>query len=107
MDYTDHTKIYAALDKVKAKYPDLVLLHGGAKKGVDQIAATWANNREVSQIIYRPDWNKHGKKRAGFVRNDDMIAAQPIGAIIFPGSGITENLADKAKAKGITVKRYE
>ena len=106
MDYTDHTKIYAALDKVKAKYPDLVLLHGGAKKGVDQIAATWANNREVSQIIYRPDWNKHGKKRAGFVRNDDMIAASPIGAIIFPGSGITENLADKAKAKGITVKRY-
>ncbi|NQY81900.1 MAG: DUF2493 domain-containing protein [Alphaproteobacteria bacterium] len=106
MDYSDHTRVYAALDALHTRHSDLVLLHGGAPKGVDHIAAKWANNRDISQIIFKPDWNKHGRKRAGFVRNEDMIAANPIGAIIFPGFGVTENLADKARAQGITVKRY-
>ena len=30
----------------------------------------------------------------------------PIGVVVFPGSGITENLADKAKALGIPVSRF-
>ncbi|ULR42228.1 hypothetical protein [Rhizobium sp. K102] len=36
-------------------------------------------------------------------RNDDMLSVMPAGVVIFPGSGITGNLADKARRLGISV----
>ena len=33
--------------------------------------------------------------------NDQILEVLPIGVIVFPGSGIQENLADKARAMGI------
>ena len=91
-----------ALDKVRAKHPDMVLLHGGSPKGAERIAACWADNRKVPQIAFKPDWTRHGKA-APFKRNDQMLDVLPIGVIVFPGSGITDNLADKAKKLGIPV----
>ena len=38
-------------------------------------------------------------------RNDAMLDVMPIGVIIFPGTGIQDNLADKAKKLGIPVYR--
>src|SRR3546814_20305743 len=35
-----------------------------------------------------------------------MLEVMPIGVIAFPGSGITENLVDKARARRIPVRRY-
>jgi hypothetical protein len=42
-------------------------------------------------------------KAAPFRRNDQMLAVLPIGVIVFPGSGISANLADKANKLGIPV----
>ena len=42
-------------------------------------------------------------KAAPFKRNDRMLEIVPAGVIVFPGSGITGNLADKAKKLGIPV----
>ena len=53
----------------------------------------------------RPDWNRHAKA-APFKRNDQMLNDLPIGVVVFPGSGISDNLADKAKALGIPVLGY-
>jgi hypothetical protein len=52
----DHHTIWDRLDKVHAKHPDMVLLHGGSPKGAERIAAAWANNRKVRQIAFKPDW---------------------------------------------------
>jgi hypothetical protein len=41
------------------------------------------------------------RKAAPFKRNDQLLDAMPIGVIVFPGSGATDNLADKAKMLGI------
>ena len=38
-DYTDHKLIWAVLDKVLAKHPDMVLIHGGTPKGAEKAAA--------------------------------------------------------------------
>ena len=103
-DTTDHRTIWARLDQVHAKHPDMVLLHGGSPKGAERIAATWANNRKVPQVAFKPDWTKHAKA-APFKRNDRMLDTMPIGVIVFPGTGIQENLADKARKKGIPVYR--
>lgn len=102
MDYNDHDRIWAALDKAHAKHADMILLHGGSPKGAERIAACWAEARKVTQIAFKPDWNKHAKA-APFRRNDDMLSVMPSGVIVFPGSGITENLRDKARRLGINV----
>ncbi|OHV77346.1 DUF2493 domain-containing protein [Rhizobium sp. LCM 4573] len=102
MDYNDHERIWAALDKVYAKHSDMVLLHGGSPKGAERIAACWADARKVTQIAFKPNWNRHAKA-APFRRNDEMLSVMPAGVIIFPGSGITENLRDKARRFGINV----
>lgn len=100
LDCNDHPAIWAALDRVHGKHADMVLLHGGASRGAERIAAAWADNRNVTQIVFKPDWTRHGKS-APFKRNDRLIEILPIGLIAFPGSGITDNLADKARAIGI------
>lgn len=99
-DCTDHRAIWAALDKVRAKHADMILLHGGSPKGAEKIAACWADARNCQQIIFKPDWTRYGKA-APFKRNDKLLEILPIGLIVFPGSGITNNLADKAKRMGV------
>ncbi len=99
-DCADHAAIWDALDRVRTKHADMVLLHGGSPRGAERIAAAWADNRNVTQIVFRPDWTRHGKA-APFRRNDQLLEALPIGLIVFPGSGITDNLADKARGLGI------
>jgi len=101
----DHTRIWEALDKIRAKHPDMVLLHGGSPRGAERIAACWADNRKVPQVVFKPDWTRHNKA-APFKRNDRMLEALPIGVVVFPGSGISANLADKAKTLGIPVWRF-
>jgi hypothetical protein len=100
LDCNDHRAIWAALDRVHAKHPDMVLLHGGSPKGAEKIAACWADNRTCPQIVFKPDWTRHGKA-APFKRNDKLLDAMPIGLVVFPGSGITDNLADKARCMGV------
>lgn len=100
LDCADHAAIWAALDRVRAKHADMVLLHGGAPRGAERIAAAWADNRACPQIVFRPDWTRHGKA-APFRRNDQLLDTLPIGLVVFPGSGITDNLADKARQMGI------
>ncbi|AGS26428.1 DUF2493 domain-containing protein [Rhizobium etli] len=102
MDYNDHERIWAKLDQVHAKHPDMILLHGGAPKGAERIAACWAEARKITQISFKPNWNKHAKA-APFRRNDEMLSILPAGLIVFPGNGITGNLADKARSLGIPV----
>ncbi|NWG70299.1 MAG: DUF2493 domain-containing protein [Parvularculaceae bacterium] len=99
-DCNDVAAIWAALDRVRAKHPDMVLLHGGTPRGAEKIASVWADHRKVAQIVFRPDWTRHGKA-APFRRNDELLNALPIGLVVFPGSGVTDNLADKAKRLGI------
>lgn len=104
-DCNDHRRIWDALDKVRAKHPDMVLLHGGSPRGAERIAVCWADNRKVPQVVFKPDWARH-RNAAPFKRNDRMLEALPIGVVVFPGSGIAANLADKAKKVGIPVWRF-
>ncbi|MER9675011.1 DUF2493 domain-containing protein [Mesorhizobium sp. M0208] len=100
LDFNNHQLIWDVLDKVHAKHPDMVLIHGKSPKGAELIAAKWAENRKVPQVGFAPNWDKHGRS-APFKRNDAMLDILPIGVIVFPGTGIQDNLADKAKKLGI------
>src|SRR6202012_5022326 len=105
LDFNDHHLIWDRLDKVQAKHPDMVQIHGGSPKGAELIASKWATQRKVTQIAFKPDWIRHAKA-APFKRNDAMLELLPIGVMHFPGTGIQDNLADKAKRLGIAVWKF-
>lgn len=101
-DHGDHRIIWQALDKTLERHPDMVLLHGASPSGAERSAACWAEARKIPQVAFRPDWNRH-KKAAPFKRNDAILETMPVGVIVFPGTGIQDNLADKARKLGIAV----
>ena len=100
-DFDDVTAIWRSLDSIKIKYDDMVLLHGGGP-GAEKIAASWAEKNGVHQVVCKPDWGRDGKA-APFRRNDVLLNFLPKGLLAFPGSGITNNLIDKARKIGIPV----
>lgn len=102
-DCNDVQGIWADLDKTLAKYPDMFLAHTAGAKGADAIAKAWCANRRVTDVPFPMRRRNAGDRAAPFRRNDELLAYCPKGVIIYPGSGITANLADKAKKLGITV----
>ncbi len=104
VEYNDYNAIWNALDRVHHKHQDMVLLHGGSKRGAEWIARKWAETRHVPHVPFEPDWSAH-VKGAPFKRNDLMLEQMPAGIVIFPGSGIQDNLATKARTLGIKVWR--
>lgn len=104
-NYNDHVAIWKVLDAAHKKHPDMVLIHGGTDRGAEAIATAWATNRKVPCIPFKPEWNRDGKQVAPFKRNERMLDTMPIGLIVFPGNGYTENLADSARRMGIPVTR--
>ena len=102
-DVKDPAAVIARLDNVRTKYGDMVLVHGGGL-GVERIAQRWAERNGVHQVVCKPDWDRHGRA-APFRRNDELLNLLPKGVIAFEGSGITENLVERARQLGIPVLR--
>ena len=97
----DHNIIWATLDKVRTKYPDMFVIHGGAP-GAQQIAAKWAGAREVHQVVFKPDFNRHGKA-AVIRRDEEILKTLPAGVICFTGTGSPPYMRDQARQAGIKV----
>ncbi|MDB5670887.1 MAG: hypothetical protein JWO25_1846, partial [Alphaproteobacteria bacterium] len=95
------THVWETLDKVREHVADMVLVHGGDGKGVDRLAASWAEQRRVPQIAFGLD-SRLGA-RAGFKRNEQMLSLNPRYLVAFAGNGVLERLVIEAKRKGIKV----
>lgn len=93
--------VWDTLDKVRERVADLVLVHGGDGKGVDRLAAAWAERRKVPQVAFGLD--KRLGARAGFKRNEQMLSLTPRYLLAFPGNGVLERLVIQAKEKGVAV----
>ena len=95
------SNLWATLDRVRENVADLVLVHGGDSKGVDRLAASWAEQRKVPQVAFSLD--RRLGQRAGFKRNEQMLSLNPRYVVAFAGSGVVERLVIQAKTKGIAV----
>lgn len=95
------SNLWATLDRVRQNVADLVLVHGGDGKGVDRLAASWAEQRKVPQIAFGLD--RRLGQRAGFRRNEQMLSLNPRYVIAFAGSGVVERLVIQAKERRIAV----
>jgi hypothetical protein len=93
--------VWTTLDKVREHVADMVLVHGGDGKGLDRIAAAWAERRKVPQVAFGLD--RRLGSRAGFRRNEQMLSLSPRCLVCFPGNGVLERLVISAKEKGVHV----
>jgi SLOG family YspA-like protein len=95
------SNLWSTLDRVRENVADLILVHGGDSKGVDRLAASWAEQRKVPQVAFGLD--RRLGQRAGFRRNEQMLSLNPRYVVAFAGSGVVERLVIQAKQKGISV----
>ena len=93
--------VWDTLDKVREHVADMVIVHGGDTKGLDRIAAAWAERRKVAQVAFALD--RRLGTRAGFRRNEQMLALNPRCLVAFSGNGVLERLVISAKEKGVHV----
>jgi hypothetical protein len=104
-DWEDHEFIWHVLNELVVTDP--VLVSGHCPTGADLTCEGVALDFGWKVEAHPADWNKHGK-RAGFVRNAEMVALGADVCLAFikddsKGATMTANLAERA---GIPVKRY-
>jgi len=95
------TRVWETLDKVRDHVADMVLVHGGDTRGLDRLAASWAERHKVPQVAFSLD--RRLGSRAGFRRNEQMLALKPRCLVAFPGNGVLERLVIQAKQQGIHI----
>ena len=95
------TAVWDTLDKVRERVADLVLVHGGDSKGLDRLAASWAEQRKVPQVAFALE--RRLGARAGFRRNEQMLGLAPRYLVAFAGNGVLERLVVQAKERGVAV----
>jgi hypothetical protein len=67
--FNDYKLLKEYLEPYREK---ISLVISGAAKGADIMGETWAKNNNIKTLIFPADWEKYGK-RAGFIRNEDII----------------------------------
>ena len=67
--FNDYTLLQKTLELYKSK---ITLIVSGAAHGADSLGEKWAINNNIQTLIFPANWNMYGK-RAGFIRNKDII----------------------------------
>lgn len=68
-DFYNYEFLKTTLEPYKDK---ITLVVSGAARGADKLGEQWANENKIQTLIFPADWDKFGK-RAGFIRNEDII----------------------------------
>ena len=107
---TSSEYVFSVLDFYLARLleeNEVVIVSGGAV-GIDSLGAQWAELRKLKTEIYLPDWQTHGKK-AGFLRNQQIIDNSDYLIAITTGSNGTADSIKRAVKKNIPIKiiKYE
>jgi hypothetical protein len=93
--------VFAALDRAHAKRTVTVLVHGAAR-GADSLAGEWARARGIAEERHPANWERDGK-RAGPIRNAEMLATGIDGVVAFPGGRGTAHMVQIAREAGVPV----
>lgn len=105
----DARRIFDALNWARGEWPDLVLATTGAK-GAERLAIRWAQQKHVTLVLARADFDRHGKA-APFRANDELMALEPVCCLTLAQSlddgasahpfGPALNLAQQAEAHAV------
>lgn len=67
--FNDYKLLQETLELYKHK---ITLVVSGAAKGADSLGEKWALKNNIQTLIFPAEWDKYGK-RAGYIRNEDII----------------------------------
>ncbi len=107
----DASRIFDALNWARSQWPAMALATTGAK-GAERLAIRWAQQKGVTVVLARADFNRHGKA-APFRANDDLMALEPACCLTLAQSldadrasgtrafGPALDLAQQAAARGV------
>lgn len=121
--WTDRKTVWTPLDRALDYYGTLLVRNGKAREGVDALVSVWTDEKKGHGVFEDPrpaDWDTHGKK-AGFIRNGEMVRAVPRADVVMawglpckqnapwcpPGLHPTHGTADcvrQARSAGIPVR---
>lgn len=103
-DFSDYSLALKTLDDYEtldAGGRSIVVVSGGAR-GADAIGEMWAKARGHTISRMTPDWNLYGR-RAGLVRNTDLVNACSDAVVFWDGSSRgTKDTITKLQAAGKT-----
>jgi hypothetical protein len=88
--WEDHELLWKTLDETHARIPSMILATTAQHKGCDQIAHAWAASRGIKTVRFT--LNRALGKRAGFLRNEQLMNLKPVHAVVCEGSGLQSNL---------------
>jgi hypothetical protein len=99
--WADDRLLWDRLDSIRTRVPTMVLATTAQDKGCDAVAAAWAASRKVPLIAFTLGKWRHLGQRAGFARNDAMLALDPVEALVCEGNGLQSHLARSVRSKGV------
>jgi hypothetical protein len=111
--YDNEAAVWRALDDLVDKHLSITVIEGGARsrlrgmEGADAFAARWCerNHLVCGHEQYRADWDRYGKK-AGVLRNQQMLDTRPDLVLAFPGGRGTADMVQRARKAGVEVIEY-
>jgi hypothetical protein len=72
-DFDNYEYVKYRLGQLQHKFPNQTFkVVSGAARGADSLGEKWANENGLKTQIFPADWDKYGK-RAGYIRNEDII----------------------------------
>lgn len=107
--WTDWNVLCDALNQAEADAGELItIVHGGCPSGADAMADDWGRIAVRAIERYPAQWSTLGR-RAGFVRNAEMVASGPDRclAFILGGSPGATHCVGLAREAGIPTKVWE
>jgi ribA/ribD-fused uncharacterized protein len=96
-DFDDVEFIVTHLNRLHKARTITQLIHGAAK-GVDTIAAFWADESGILPRPFPAEWVEYGRHRAGPIRNQQMLdEGRPDALFAFPGGSGTADMVERAE----------
>jgi hypothetical protein len=105
-DFSDYNAVKTfILSTIKLNRRDIIC--SGGAQGADSLGEQFADEFHLKKLIYKADWNKHGKA-AGPLRNTDIVnSSDVVFAFPDPNSRGTYDTIRKAEQKGIPTYVYK
>lgn len=103
-DYADRRHVSGVLDKIHTLRGVSEIIQGECPTGADRWAREWAVSYGIKLTRCRAEWEKY-KKRAGPIRNRQMLELKPDGVVAFPGGAGTADMCRAAEESGVPVYR--
>jgi len=77
--FNDYDKMKSILDDM-----EITTIVSGGAIGADSLGAYYAKKHNIPTLIFKPDWDKHGKA-AGFIRNKLIINSSDVVVAFWDG----------------------